>query len=102
MMKTHLLEKDIQAAILRWLRERTRSFTIKLAAGPYTLPGIPDILHIEKGRAIFIEVKRPGENPTPLQIKVMDRLLEAGAVVGVARSVEDAKQIVGDDHAPQN
>lgn len=30
-------------------------------------PGIPDLLCLKNGKAFFIEIKRPGEKPCPLQ-----------------------------------
>lgn len=90
------LEKDIQKKILTWLRARPASYTLKLAAGPYSVPGLPDILHIERGTAYLLEVKRPiaGSSLTPLQAATMDRLVVAGATVAVVRSLEEVKEIV--------
>ena len=88
------LEKEIQAAILKYLKGRPGGFSVKLAAGPYTLPGLPDILHVEGGVPYFIEVKRPGGKPTKLQAAVMDKLSAAGAVVAVATAVEEVKTLV--------
>ena len=88
------LERDIQAQILKWLRNRPASFTVKLAAGPYSMPGLPDILHIEAGKAYFFEVKRPGGKVTPLQSSVMDKLIRAGADTGVVTSRDDVQQIL--------
>lgn len=88
------LERDIQAEILRWLRKRPGSFTVKLAAGPYSMPGLPDVLHIESGHAYFFEVKRPGGKATPLQLSVMGKLTRAGAVTSVVRSLEDVQTVI--------
>lgn len=87
------LERDIQRAILALLRKRPKSFTVKLAAGPYSLPGLPDILHIEGGIPFFFEVKRPGGSTTKLQLQVMDKLLGAGAVVGVVTSTNEVELV---------
>ena len=56
------------------------------------MPGLPDILHIEAGKAYFFEVKRPGGKVTPLQFSVMDKLVRAGADAGVVTALEDIKQ----------
>lgn len=90
-------ESTIQQAILRWLRARPDSFTVKLAAGPYTVPGLPDILHVEKGRPFFLEVKRPDGRATPLQVATLEQLAQAGAVAALVRSVADVKGILGGD-----
>jgi Holliday junction resolvase len=30
-------------------------------------PGFPDLVALKQGKAIFLEIKRPGEKPRPLQ-----------------------------------
>lgn len=42
--------------------------------------GIPDRLVIYKGLHIFVELKRPGGKPRPLQIAVMEKLRKAGSI----------------------
>lgn len=88
------LERDIQAQIIKWLRSRPFSFTVKLAAGPYSMPGLPDILYIEAGKAYFFEVKRPDGKMTPLQFSVMDKLIRAGAIAGAVTSKDDVQHIL--------
>ena len=46
------------------------------------------------GRAIYIEVKLPGENPRDDQRKFLDAMARTGAIAGVAHSVEEALSIV--------
>lgn len=56
-----------------------------------TAKGMSDIAGVLKdGRSLFIEVKRPGGQLMPHQKEFLDRVKAAGAVAGVARSVEDA------------
>lgn len=88
------LERDIQKAILSVLRSRPKSFTIKLAVGPYSLPGIPDILHLERGRPYFLEVKAEGGQLTRLQAATMDKLRAAGCVAVVVYSECEAMLLV--------
>lgn len=88
------LEKDIQKSILTQLRKRPGSFTVKLAAGPYSLPGLPDILHIESGVPYFFEVKRPGGKATPLQEQVMEQLRCAGALVYVVTGWDEVAAVI--------
>lgn len=49
------------------------------------------------GRFLAIEVKRPGKNPTKEQRNFLDAVTKAGGIAGVARSVEDAVEIVRRD-----
>lgn len=57
--------------------------------------GIPDLLCLKNGRAVFLEVKQPGKKPTRLQ---EHRMLEirkvGGAVAEVVTSKEEAKEVL--------
>jgi hypothetical protein len=46
-------------------------------------PGIPDLLAIKDGKALFIEVKQPGNDPTELQLFMHDKLRSFGCEVKV-------------------
>lgn len=46
------------------------------------------------GKAIYIEVKLPGENPREDQKKFLQAMANTGAIAGVAHSVEEALEIV--------
>lgn len=50
---------------------------------------------ISDGRAIYIEVKLPGEKPREDQQKFLDAMRRTGAIAGCAHSVEEALEIVG-------
>ena len=49
---------------------------------------------ISDGRAIYIEVKLPGEHPREDQRKFLDAMTATGAIAGVAHSVEEALRII--------
>lgn len=49
---------------------------------------------ISDGRAIYIEVKLPGEHPRPDQQKFLEAMRNTGAIAGVAHSVEEALSII--------
>lgn len=51
---------------------------------------------ISDGRAIYIEVKLPGEKPRPDQQKFLTAMRNTGAIAGCAHSVEEALHIVGE------
>ena len=46
------------------------------------------------GRAIYIEVKLPGEEPRDDQQKFLDAMRRTGAITGCAHSIEEALEIV--------
>ena len=49
---------------------------------------------ISDGRAIYIEVKLPGEHPREDQKKFLQAMANTGAIAGVAHSVWEALEIV--------
>lgn len=49
---------------------------------------------ISDGKALYIEVKLPGEKPREDQQKFLDAMKRAGAITGCAHSVEEALEIV--------
>lgn len=50
---------------------------------------------ISDGKALYIEVKLPGEKPRPDQQKFLDAMRRTGALAGCAHSVEEALEVVG-------
>lgn len=87
------LEKSITAGILRYLNSLPGCYACKVHGGPY-MAGWPDIVGCYQGRALALEVKRPGNRATKLQLAVLRKWREAGAVAGVVTSVEDVKELV--------
>ena len=60
----------------------------------YARRGQPDLLVVVEGKAIFLEVKRPGQHPTLLQSHRLVQCRHAGAVAEVVRSWEDVSEIL--------
>lgn len=69
------LESKIQARIIKRL-EAEGYCVVKLILTNKN--GIPDLLVLKDGKAFFVEVKRPGEKPRPLQEYRMRELTELG------------------------
>jgi len=85
------LEKQIQAEIAQYLRlHEVPFFCQRMDRRTTGTVGWPDFTFVVKGRACFLEVKRPGENPDPEQAKVLSALIEAGAFVRVVHSLQEA------------
>jgi hypothetical protein len=98
-------EKQIQDTIIeylkrkKWYVQRVNSGAMRMESKGKTymmrmaVPGTPDVLAFKKlGDAVnlvFIEVKRPGKKPTPLQIAKMQELESYGAKCLVAASIKD-------------
>lgn len=82
-------ESTIVAAIVKALRGRG-CWVTKLHGGPTQQAGLPDLLAVYAGRAMFFEVKRPGGEVTRLQSHTLDELKSAGAAARVVCSAAEA------------
>lgn len=70
-----MLESFIQTKISK--RLKSLGYTvIRLRATD--LAGFPDLLVLKNGVTTFVEVKQPGKEPTPLQLKKHDELRKQG------------------------
>ena len=59
------------------------------------VPGEADVWgHRPDGRAFYIEVKMPGEEPRKNQKDFLEAMRNTGAIAGCAHSVEEALKIV--------
>ena len=96
-----MLEQQIQAKIIKELKKRG-CYVVKVITA--STSGVPDILACCKGKFYGIEVKRPGNKPSALQIANMGMIVKAGGISFVAYSVEDldegrigeSEEVVGD------
>ena len=84
-------ESQIQAELIKQL-ERSGWQVIKLIQT--TANGIPDLMVLKNGRAVFIEVKRPGQYPRPLQLYRIEQLTNNGFEAIIARSVDDIRTLL--------
>ena len=88
-------EQKITARIVGYLKqlqaEKHPVWFLKVAGGSYQRPGIPDLLIVIDGMALFLEVKAPGNKPTPLQETEIKRIQAAHALAYVVYNFDDAK-----------
>lgn len=93
-------ESAVLAAIVRYLKAIKAKghgvWWLKVHGGPMQTAGVPDLVVIVDGRTYWLEVKRPGEEPTPLQAHTHEQMRTAGAEVTTVRSVEDVAAVVWD------
>lgn len=61
--------------------------------GRHSVAGIPDLLICWQGRFIAIELKRPGESPTPLQLATLAKIRAAGGEAWVIRYPEELRDV---------
>jgi len=87
-----VLEKDIEKKIVAYAKSKgciVRKFTSPAQRA------VPDrIIVTPRGVVGFLEVKRPGNKPTPLQYREMELLSENGAPVEWHDSAEGAKEFI--------
>lgn len=78
--KETALESVLQRRIIKRL-EKEGWMVVKLTLT--NLPGLPDLMALREGVAKFIEVKRPGQVPRPLQVYRHRQLRDRGFDVEV-------------------
>lgn len=86
-----LLESDIQCDAYHYALSRGW-FAEKIMRTRRN--GFPDYLYIRDGKVIFIEFKRPDEEPTVQQLKRHKEMREHGATVCVVDNLAEAKRIL--------
>ena len=89
-----MLEKDITAAILRYLRCLPECFCWKEHGGQYGTAGIPDIICCYRGRFLGLEVKQPGGKLTKLQEITLERIRAALGEAHKVTSVAEVRAII--------
>lgn len=62
----------------------------KIHGSPYQEAGIPDLVGCFKGYFVGMEVKQPGEEPTPIQRANINDIISAGGYARVIDSVKEA------------
>lgn len=85
----------LESTIQRKTKERLEKkgwLVIKLIQT--TMNGIPDLIALKNGIVIFIEIKRPGEKPTRLQVYVHNLLRNAGFKVLVITNENEVESFV--------
>ncbi len=88
-------EKELQNQIVSWLR--LRNVTVLWSRMDRRLTatiGWPDITFAVKGRAVALEAKLPGCEPTEDQRRVMAGLSSDGWAVKVVHSLDEARAVV--------
>lgn len=70
-------ESVLVTQIVKYLRAHG-AFVEKIHGGPTQRAGLPDLTVIYQGKAIWLEVKVPGEKATPIQAQVLEEIRQAG------------------------
>jgi hypothetical protein len=81
-------EADLEKKLTRWAKDNG-ILTYKFVSPAKR--GVPDRIFIRNGKVVFLELKAPGEHPTPLQMRELGVLLNAGATAAWVDDLQDAK-----------
>jgi|SRR5215831_30123 len=88
-------EARLVAHVLLRLTENVGGYFVKIHGSPYQRAGLPDILGCVEGLFFGLEVKLPGEKPTPLQEYEMKAIRTLGkGHAAVVTSPEQAVSLV--------
>ena len=88
-------EKAIENKIKQYLKTVEDLYFFKEHGGLYGTAGVPDIICCYKGRFIALEVKAPDGKATALQDATIRRIIGAGGIARIVRSLEEVKSIIG-------
>lgn len=91
------LEKTIVAAAIA-AAKNLGWVAYKIHGNAFQVAGLPDILCIKGGRVAWMEAKRLGNKPTPVQVRRMLELEKAGCWVTVIHSGKEAKTFLESCH----
>ena len=86
-MNEHAIETKLKKAV-----ENNGGLCWKLVC-PGT-SGVPDRICLMRNRAVFVELKAPGQKPRPIQLRRMNQLRQQGFVALVVDSVDGIKGVL--------
>ena len=86
-----MTEAQIEKKLVAFCREHGL-LTYKFASPSHR--GVPDRIIMGGGKVMFLELKRPGNLPTALQERELQRIRDAGLVAPWADNYPDAEKIV--------
>ena len=89
-------EKDITAAIMRYLKIVPDCFVFKTHGGMYGTAGLPDIICCVGGRFVGSEVKTPDGKLSALQKVTLQKINAAGGTAVKVESVDAVKEIINE------
>jgi hypothetical protein len=86
-------ESSIEAALVKFAKANG-VLTYKFVSPSHR--GVPDRLFVGNGTTLYLELKRPGEKPTPIQDREIKRLAEKMVPAFCVDNVEAGKALISD------
>ena len=97
-MRESVIQNKIRCELSKYgIVIRMNTGNVQTQSGTYIrcgVKGMSDLLFVGQGYIAWIEVKTPTGKPSPEQIKFINRMRQLGHRAGIARSVEEALEIV--------
>lgn len=87
------IEKDVEAYLKRKVTAQGGLCMKFVSPG---LSGVPDRIVVLNGQIVFVEMKKPGGRPRPLQVRVINLLRNQGCQVEVIDTKEQVERLVED------
>ena len=89
-----MLERDITAAITRYLKTVPCCFFWKEHGGQFGTAGLPDIICCYRGRFVAFEIKTATGKPTKLQEITIAKIKATKGEAFIVRSVQEVQAIL--------
>lgn len=103
-MTEHEIQNEIRAALSPYaVMFRINVGSGRTVDGRFFNTGVPsgfsDLFGVRRsdGKAVFIEVKKPGGKVTDRQKNFLERMKKLGAVTGIAHSAEEAIRLITEE-----
>jgi hypothetical protein len=88
-------ESNLKRQVMRMLSAEYPGAVVRKRHGTvYSTAGDPDLMILYLGVHIECELKRPGEQPTQIQIHRLQQWANAGAITAVVHSVAEMRQVL--------
>ena len=85
------LERELERALVVWAKDHG---WLALKFTPHGDRGWPDRIFVKRGTHVWLELKRRGETPNPLQMHRRAKLMKHGAIVHWTDNMEEAKRLL--------
>jgi hypothetical protein len=95
-MGVAMKERDLVKSILAYLGSLPNTYAFRVEQRPGMSRGVSDILAVQDGRFLAIEVKVPGNQTTPLQDRFLRLVSNAGGESLVVFSLSQLERYFAD------
>lgn len=89
-------ERDLQRAIIEYLRGRSNAYVLNVGGGASTAKGTPDLIVCYRGLFVALEVKKPqgSYGETKPQAIRRRQIEKSGGISKVVTSIEEVRAVL--------